>query len=163
MPIEEVQFGRSPAGRSPAPAPRRALAWTLGSWRLAGTVVAIGLAMFLTWHVINGKHGLSIWHQKRAEDRQLRKEIDELQQENAHLREHVERLKSDPNEIEHEAREKLHYAKPGEIVYTLPEPVQPPPQPVAQPAKTSVLTSAVSLLHDLLQAAAQLFGFDAHR
>jgi cell division protein FtsB len=37
---------------------------------------------------------------------------------------------SDPDAIEHEAREKLHYARPGEVIYTLPE---PPPQ-AAQPA-----------------------------
>ena len=84
------------------------------------------LAILLTWHVINGKHGLTVWRQKRAEDLQLRKEIDNLQQENARLRQHVERLKTDPDAIEHEAREKLHYAKPGEVIYTLP--AQTPPQ-----------------------------------
>jgi cell division protein FtsB len=48
------------------------------------------------------------------------------------LRERVERLKSDPDAIEHEAREKLHYAKPGEVIYTLPAQPQtqtPPQQP----------------------------------
>jgi cell division protein FtsB len=99
-------------------------------WRPAGTVVAVGLALLLTWHVINGKHGLQVWQQKRVEDQQLRKEIQDLQQENARLRDHIERLKSDPDAIEHEAREKLHYAKPGEVIYTLP--AQPPTQ--AQPA-----------------------------
>ncbi len=79
-----------------------------------------GAGALLTWHVVNGKNGLSVWQQKRAEDRQLQKEIKDLQQENARLREHVERLKSDPDAIEHEAREKLHYAKPGEVIYTLP-------------------------------------------
>jgi cell division protein FtsB len=100
----------------------RAVDWTLRMWRPAGTAVAVCLAMLLTWHVINGKHGLQVWHQKRAEDLQLRKEIDELQQENARLRDHIEKLKSDPDAIEHEAREKLHYAKPGEVIYTLPAP-----------------------------------------
>jgi cell division protein FtsB len=70
-----------------------------------------------------------VWHQKRAEDQQLRKEIDELQQENARLRNHIERLKSDPDAIEHEAREKLHYAKPGEVIYTLPATTQGQAQP----------------------------------
>ena len=67
-----------------------------------------------------------MWHQKRGEDQQLRKEIDELQQENARLRDHIEKLKSDPDAIEHEAREKLHYAKPGEVIYTLPAPAPGP-------------------------------------
>jgi cell division protein FtsB len=124
MADEKVQLETSVAGGKTVagsePMPKRALDWTLRVWRPAGTVVAVLLALLLTWHVINGKHGLQVWHQKRAEDQQLRKEIEELQQENARLRNHIERLKSDPDAIEHEAREKLHYAKPGEVIYTLP-------------------------------------------
>ena len=95
-------------------------------WRPAGSVLAVALALLLTWHVVNGKHGLSVWQQKRVEDKHLRKEIDSLEQENARLRERVEKLKTDPHAIEREAREKLHYAKQGEVIYTL------PPDPPAQ-------------------------------
>jgi cell division protein FtsB len=98
----------------------RAVEWTQRAWRPAGTMVAVGLALLLTWHVINGKHGLSVWQQKRVEDRQLQMEINDLEQENARLRDHIERLKSDPEAIAREAREKLHYARPGEVIYTLP-------------------------------------------
>jgi len=63
-----------------------------------------------------------VWQQKRAEDRQLQIEIQNLEKENSQLRLQVERLKNDPDAIEHEAREKLHYAKPGEVIYTLPAP-----------------------------------------
>jgi len=70
--------------------------------------------------VINGKHGLQVWHQKRAEDQQLRKDIKELEQENADLRERIDRLKNSPDAIEHEAREKLHYAKPNEVIVAMP-------------------------------------------
>ncbi len=101
-------------------------------WRPAGSVLAVVLALLLTWHVINGKHGLSVWQQKRVEDRQLRKEIDSLEQENARLRQRVEKLKTDPHAIEREAREKLHYAKPGEVIYTLPAPSPAPAQPSAR-------------------------------
>ncbi len=82
--------------------------------------MTVALAGLLMWHVINGKHGLQVWQQKRAEDHQLQKEIKDLEQENALLRVRIDRLKSDPDAIEHEAREKLHYAKPGEVIYTLP-------------------------------------------
>src|SRR5271157_5604908 len=126
----KVQAETGAAGKVAGPMPRRALDWTLRVWRPAGTVVAVGLALLLTWHVINGKHGLQVWHQKRAEDQQLQREIKELEQENAQLRERIERLKSDPDAIEHEAREKLHYAKPGEVIYTLPAPPQGQAQPV---------------------------------
>jgi cell division protein FtsB len=36
------------------------------------------------------------------------------------LKGHVDRLQSDPNAIEHQAREELHYTRPGEVIYTLP-------------------------------------------
>ncbi len=114
-----------------APIPRRAIDWTLRVWRPAGTVVAISLALLLTWHVVNGKNGLTVWHKKRAEDKQLRREIDDLDQENARLRDRIEHLKNDPHAIEHEAREKLHYAKPGEVIYALPDQPQPQSQPPA--------------------------------
>ena len=120
------------SGSEPAPMRNRAVEWTQRAWRPAGTVVAVGLALLLTWHVINGKHGLSVWQQKRVEDRQLQIEIKDLEQENARMRDHIERLKSDPEAIEREAREKLHYARQGEVIYTLPA----QPQTQAQPAGT---------------------------
>jgi cell division protein FtsB len=98
-------------------------------WRPAGSVLAGGLALLLMWHVVSGKHGLSVWQQKRVENRQLRKEIDDLNDENARLSERVQKLKSDPHAIEREAREKLHYAKQGEIIYALP----PDPPASARP------------------------------
>ncbi len=128
MPDERAQIGKSAAQAASLPLRERVLNWAVWAWRPAGTVVAVGLALLLGWHVVNGKHGLSVWQQKRAEDRQLRQDIQGLQQENTHLREHIERLKSDPDAIEHEAREKLHYARPGEVIYTLPAQPQAPPQ-----------------------------------
>ena len=114
------------------PAPGRALHWTQRAWRPAGTVVAVCLALLLTMHVVNGKHGLSVWRQKRAEDMQLRKEIQDLEQENARLRAHVERLKTDPNAIKTEARRQLHMVGKDDVLYEDPE----PPQTQAQPAGT---------------------------
>jgi cell division protein FtsB len=124
-----VRKGRAAAASEPFS--KRALNWALRMWRPAGTVVAVGLALLLAWHVVNGKHGLSVWQQKRVEDKQLRKQIESLEQENARLSQRVEKLKSDPHAIEREAREKLHYAKPGEVIYAL------PPEPPAQTTKPS--------------------------
>ena len=133
MPDEKVRARAAGSGEQTAPRslPKRALDFVLRAWRPAATVVAVMLALLLGWHVVNGQHGLSVWQQKRVEDRQLQKDIDALQQENARLRQHVERLKSDPDAIEHEAREKLHYAKPGEVIYTLPSQPQEQTQPAA--------------------------------
>jgi cell division protein FtsB len=131
MPDEKMQAGKSAAGPGISSGPGalrgHALDFALWAWRPAGTAVAVGLALLLTWHVVNGKNGLQAWQQKRAEDHQLQREMKNLQQENAQLRERIQRLKSDPDAIEHEAREKLHYAKPGEVIYALPAETQEQP------------------------------------
>ncbi|MGA8086655.1 MAG: septum formation initiator family protein [Terracidiphilus sp.] len=121
------------AANEPLPFRQRVIEWVQHGWRPAGTLFAVALALLFAWSVINGHHGLSSWYQQRTQEKQLKKEIQDLQQENAHLRDHVDRLKSDPNAIEHEAREKLHYAKPGEVIYTLPpdSQTQTPVQPAA--------------------------------
>jgi cell division protein FtsB len=107
-----------PAAREPLSG--RALALGRRIWRPAGTLVAFALALLLTWHVINGKHGLNIWIQKRAEDKQLQRDIKDLNDENARLRDRIDHLKSDPDTIMIEARKKLHYAKPDEVIIALP-------------------------------------------
>jgi cell division protein FtsB len=94
---------------------------TLKNRRRLGTVAAICVTLVLAWHVVNGRNGLTSWQQKRTEDKALTQELDQLTQENAHLRDHVDRLKSDPGAIEFEARERLHYARPNEVIYALPE------------------------------------------
>lgn len=130
FPREEGTAAAKPKTVLPPPLSERILAEAVRMWRPAGTGIAVLLALLLGWHVVNGKHGLSMWQQKRIEGQRLQKEIDTLQQENARLRDHVQKLKSDPDAIEHEAREKLHYAKPGEVIYALPD----APQSNSQPA-----------------------------
>src|SRR5579863_6624237 len=119
MTDEQSPQTKSVPAPPPPPLPQRLVAWAIRTWRPAGTIVAVGLALLLTWHVVYGSHGLSIWQQKRAEDRALQKEIQRLEQENADMQHQVDQLQSDPDAIERQAREKLHYAKPGEVIYTL--------------------------------------------
>ncbi|MGA7341050.1 MAG: septum formation initiator family protein [Terracidiphilus sp.] len=125
-----IQRETNQKAESPAPLRERAFDRAQRIWRPAGTAIAFLLALLVTWHVINGKHGLSVWHQERSQDRTLQKQIQDLEQENAQMRQQIEQLKSDPDAIEREAREKLHYAKPGEVIYTLPD--APPTQPAGQ-------------------------------
>jgi cell division protein FtsB len=112
------------AAREPLPArePLSERVLDLGRrvWRPAGTLVAFSLALLLTWHVINGKHGLNVWMQKRAEDKTLQRDIKDLNEENARLRDRIEHLKSDPDTIMIEARQTLHYAKADEVIVALP-------------------------------------------
>ncbi len=86
--------------------------------RIASGLVVL-LAVFLGYYVVFGRNGVNSYEQKRVEDKQLHQQIDALQQENNQLKDHVTRLKNDPDAIEYEAREKLHYARPGEVIYTL--------------------------------------------
>jgi len=120
MSEQKLQFETSTPPAQTLSKRERAVKLFRRAWRQAGTAVAVVLAALLMWHVINGKHGLSVWHQNHTQDRELQKQINDVQ-ENAQLRKQIDRLKSDPDAIEHEAREKLHYAKPGEVIYTLPE------------------------------------------
>jgi cell division protein FtsB len=119
------------AAPEPLPLPQKAIQWLQHGWRPAGTVFAVLLALAFAWSVVNGRHGLSTWYGQRSQEKQLKNEIKELEDENARLKQHVDRLKNDPDAIEHEAREKLHYARPGEVIYSLPP--DPQKQPSTQP------------------------------
>jgi cell division protein FtsB len=72
------------------------------------------------YHVIFGQNGITAYQQKRQDAQSLDRQLHSLQRENDLLKGHVDRLKSDPNAIEHQAREELHYTRPGEVIYTLP-------------------------------------------
>lgn len=90
-------------------------------WRKVATVAAAMVAMGLGYHVMFGQNGLTAYEQKRQEARALNRQLQSLQRENELLKSHVDRLQSDPNAIEHQAREELHYTRPGEVIYTLPD------------------------------------------
>ena len=119
---EKIHVVASADLRAREPLSERAIGLAQRMWRPAGTGIAVLLALLVTWHVVNGRHGLSVWQHERVEDRQLQQEIQDLEQENSSMQQQIDRLKNDPDAIEREAREKLHYAKPGEVIYALPDP-----------------------------------------
>ena len=80
------------------------------------------LAIGLGYHVVFGHNGLIVYKQKRDEAISLENQLQALRRENDQLKDHTERLQSDPNAIEHQAREELHYTRPGEVIFTLPSP-----------------------------------------
>lgn len=89
--------------------------------RRIATVGAGLLAIGVGYHVVFGPNGVIVYEQKRYETRTLDTEMKQLTTENDSLKGHVDRLQSDPNAIEHEAREQLHYTRPGEVIYRLEE------------------------------------------
>jgi len=97
--------------------------------KLAAAAVA-ALAILLAVHVIFGANGMVVYQGKKSEYRTLQKDADQLQKDNQQLSERIKALKSDPSAIEKEAREQLHYARPGEVIYLTPgqpNPNAPPP------------------------------------
>jgi cell division protein FtsB len=95
--------------------------------RLATAAVA-ALTVWLFAHVMFGDNGMVVYRQKKAEFQSLQKQIDDLQKENDRYTHQVKSLQApDPNAIEKEAREQLHYARPGEVVYVSPPPSHPQP------------------------------------
>lgn len=89
-------------------------------WRKLATVAAAALAIAVGYHVVFGQNGLTAYRQKSHDTRVLDDQLKSLERENELLKGHVERLQNDPSAIEHQAREELHYTRPGEVIYTLP-------------------------------------------
>ena len=89
-------------------------------WRRIATAAAALLTVGMGYHVVFGQNGLTAYEHKREESRTLAREAAALRKENDFFRGHVQRLENDPNSIEHQAREELHYTRPGEVIYTLP-------------------------------------------
>jgi cell division protein FtsB len=94
--------------------------WLYRSRRRIATSAVVVLVCLMAFHVIFGANGMVIYQQKRTENKALDKELESLQQENERLNQRIKALRTDPKTIEKEAREQLRYARPGEVVYSLP-------------------------------------------
>jgi len=103
--------------------------------RKIATAAAALLALGMGYHVVFGQNGLIVYEQKRQDAKTLDTELKNLERENDRLKGHVDRLQSDPDAIEHEAREELHYTRPGEVIYTLPPDPPSTGAPVTPPKK----------------------------
>jgi cell division protein FtsB len=100
-----------------------------GIHRRIATIAVVGLTVWLFFHVTFGANGMVVYKQKRAEYDSLQKDIVALQKENDDYTKQIDELKTDPNMIEKEAREQLHYARPGDVVFVPPPSPPPPPRP----------------------------------
>jgi cell division protein FtsB len=94
----------------------------LVQWRrLLASAAFLVIAGCLCAHVLLGNNGWMSYRQKKAEYQKLQQELKRMDEENRRLDAEIKALKSDPKAIEKEAREQLRYAKPGEVIYLLPE------------------------------------------
>lgn len=107
--------------------------WAFGAWRRLATAAVVLLTIWLSLHVMLGANGMVIYRQKRAEYQRLQKENQKLQDDNDLYTQHIKALRSDPQAIEKEAREQLHYTRPGEVIYVAPAATaQTPPASAAR-------------------------------
>jgi cell division protein FtsB len=102
-------------------------------FRRAALLTLVLIAFALTVHEVFGDHGYFSLRRRRQELQSLEQQVQQLKQENQQLEQEIKALKSDPKAIEKLAREQMKLAKPGEIIYVLPERKEPPSQPPEQP------------------------------
>ena len=105
---------------------RPASTWLYNSRRRLATSGVAVVTVLLFLHVMFGANGMVVYRQKSAEYLSLRHEIDDLQKENDHYSGQINSLQTDPKTIEKEAREQLHYTRPGEVIYVAPAPLPVP-------------------------------------
>ncbi len=89
---------------------RRALRYALGA-----------LLLLVFMNGIFGENGYLAMRRARADAERIRKELQQLNEENRQLAGDVRALKTDPTAIERVAREEMGLARPGELVFRLPD------------------------------------------
>lgn len=107
----------------------RKLRWDRTAMTRNALVVLILLSITLAIHEIFGDHGLLALRRQKRVYESLQQQIHQLQKENQQLEQQVKGLKSDPKAIERLAREQMKMARPGEVIFTLPEKKDQPPSP----------------------------------
>jgi cell division protein FtsB len=109
------------------------LPWDKATLYRNGVFLLVLVCLALVVHEVFGQNGiLALRHQRKELEAQQLK-IQQLQQENEQLERQIKALRSDPKAIERLAREQMRMARPGEIIYTLPDKdSQNPPTAVAK-------------------------------
>ena len=101
-------------------------AGTLGRWfvhmrRILATLCIAVLAVLIAYKVVFGANGTVEWRAKRGEYQRLQQEIEKATTEHQNLENRVKKLQNDPDTIVKEAREKLGFVMPGEVVLVQPQ------------------------------------------
>lgn len=113
----------------------RGFDWQSENVRRAVLLGVVLLLVALIVQGIFGTDGLFTLRHKRQEALELQRQIQLLKKQNADLQQQVHGLRSDPETIGKYAREYLHMARPGEVIYVLPKQgaVTPPDQSSSTP------------------------------
>lgn len=90
-------------------------------WSRHGRAI-LGFAIFLlAIHDVFGSHGLLAMRRTQKQIDALHGELDRLNKENKNLSVEVQALKSDPKAVERIAREEMGLARPGEMIFKIPD------------------------------------------
>ena len=89
---------------------------------------ALGAVFLLVFmNGLFGQNGYLALRRAHADVQKLHKEIEQLNEQNHQLSGDVHALKTDPAAVERVAREDMGLARPGELVFRLPEVAKPAP------------------------------------
>ena len=109
--------------------------WTYRERRRLATACVVVLTIWLFLHVAFGANGMVIYQQKHSELQELQKQLGDIKTQNDRYVDQIKALKTDPATIEREAREQLHYTRPGEVVYVAPSNPVSEKQPIINSAR----------------------------
>jgi cell division protein FtsB len=90
-------------------------------------ILAIALFALLI-HDVFGPHGFIAMRRTQKEIEQIQEQIGKINDENKSLTDQVNSLKTDPKSIERIAREEMGLARPGEMIFKLPDTAKPAPK-----------------------------------
>jgi cell division protein FtsB len=86
-----------------------------------GALVLLAIVIAYAWIAVSGPQGLQALLEKRREIRQLQEQNAALNREIEHRRDRIRRLEESPSEQEMEIRKQLKLLRPGETTFILPE------------------------------------------
>ena len=101
-----------------------------------GALVLLAIGITYAWIAVSGPQGLQTLLDKRREIRELQEQNASLTREIEHRRDRIRRLEGSRSEQEMEIRKQLKLQKAGETTFILPDgPKQPEPTPAPDAAK----------------------------
>ncbi|HEX5412655.1 MAG TPA: septum formation initiator family protein [Terriglobia bacterium] len=95
--------------------------WDRKTIRRNATFVMALLSLVLLMHEVFGRNGYMTLRREKKDYTALQEQIHKVSKENQQLEQKIHALKNNPDAIEKQARDQLRMARPGEIIYTLPD------------------------------------------
>ncbi|TAM81027.1 MAG: septum formation initiator family protein [Acidobacteria bacterium] len=79
------------------------------------------ISLVLLMHEIFGRNGYMTLRREKKEYTSLQQQIQTISKENQQLDQKIHALKNNPAAVEKQARDQLRLARPGEVIYMLPD------------------------------------------